>query len=67
MAQTVDDARTAMRFLLASPVTFRGGTVVDKKTYAGPLEEAIDREFEQIEAGEVAGEHPEDPYYLDTD
>lgn len=65
LAQTVDDARTAMRFGLASPISYRGAEVVDKKIFRDPLEAAIDAEFEDLDSG-VSSEHT-DPYFLPTD
>ena len=65
LAQTVDDARTALRFGLASPVSYRGSEVVEKKIFNDPLEEAIDKEFEEVESG-VSGEAM-DSYFLETD
>ena len=65
LAQTVDDARTAMRFGLASPVSYRGAEVVDKRVFADSLSQVVATELDEMEDG--IDESSREPYYLDTD
>jgi len=65
LAQTVDDARTAMRFGLASPVSYRGAEVVDKRVFSDSLSQVVATELDEMEDG--IDESSLDPYYLETD
>ena len=65
LAQTIDDARTAMRFGLASPISYRGGEVTDKKVFNDSLEQAVSQELDEVEDG--IDSQCLDPYYLETD
>ena len=65
LAQTVDDARTAMRFGLASPVSYRGAEPVDKRVFTDSLSQVVATELDEMEDG--IDESSLDPYYLETD
>ena len=65
LAQTVDDARTAMRFGLASPVSYRGAEPTDKRVFADSLSQVVATELDEMEEG--IDESNLDPRYLDTD
>jgi len=65
LAQTVDDARTAMRFGLASPVSYRGAEPEVKRVFSDSLSQVVATELDEMEDG--IDESSLDPYYLDTD
>ena len=67
LSQSVDDARTAMRFGLATPISYRGMEVVEKKIFTDPIEAAMDKEFEEMGESGIDMSQQREPYFLSTD